>query len=360
MDGEKGRSEMSDLKVSPLWCSSSSLRRCSDLREAPDLKVSESSSSSLHHCSKSDSEQAKKLFFRFSIRDSVYWYWVDPSKCINNVQTLLAPICIIPYPEIGKCSGYVTLGSKIFMMGGIIGEPSKKEKLEGSTDIFSFDTKTNNVKFQWRKESAHLLAKRTLVANGDKILLVLNNIDVSTHNQYSRSCLVVNHCASSKSFVRIRADMPVDPETQQEAGMIALYRKTHFSEKKGWVSHEAENNYERMVELQNQPTPEGSNPLTEEEIFDEVLGVRPGYKRGLGHGEAPPSRKRVAGYEHPDVDQLRARAEEAESQLEELRGWKEAAQETQATHQAQIQQQQRQLDYLMEKLGGPPSMWYDL
>ncbi|KAF9604130.1 hypothetical protein IFM89_002805 [Coptis chinensis] len=113
---------------------------------------------------------------------------------------------------------------------------------------------------------------------------------------------------------------------------------------------------ERMVELQNQPTLEGSNPLTEEEIFDEVLGVRPGYKRGLGHGEAPPSRKRVAGYEHPDVDQLRARAEEAESQLEELRGWKEAAQETQETHQAQIQQQQRQLDYLMEKLGGPPSM----
>ncbi|KAF9604309.1 hypothetical protein IFM89_005635 [Coptis chinensis] len=110
----------------------------------------------------------------------------------------------------------------------------------------------------------------------------------------------------------------VDPETQQEAGMIALYRKTHFSEKKGWVSHEAENNYERMVELQNQPTPEGSNPLTEEEIFYEVLGVRPSYKRGLGHGEAPPSRKRVAGYEHPNVDQLRARAEEAKSQLEEL------------------------------------------
>ncbi|KAF9588438.1 hypothetical protein IFM89_010197 [Coptis chinensis] len=149
--------------------------------------------------------------------------------------------------------------------------------------------------------------------------------DVSTHNQYSHSCLVVNHCAGSKSFVRIRADMPVDPETQQEAGMIALYRKTHFSEKKGWVSHEAENNYERMVELQNQPTPEGSNPLTEEEIFYEVLGVRPGYKRGLGHGEAPPSRKRMAGYGHPNVDQLRARAEEAESQLEELREWKEAA-----------------------------------
>ncbi|KAF9588040.1 hypothetical protein IFM89_007215 [Coptis chinensis] len=108
-------------------------------------------------------------------------------------------------------------------------------------------------------------------------------LDVNIHNQYSRSCLVVNHCAGPKSFLRIRADM------------------------------------ERMVELQNQRIPEGSNPLNEEEIFDKVLGVRPGYKRGLGHGEAPPSHKRVAGYGHPDVDQLRARAEEAESQLEELR-----------------------------------------
>ncbi|KAF9622074.1 hypothetical protein IFM89_029358 [Coptis chinensis] len=125
---------------------------------------------------------------------------------------------------------------------------------------------------------------------------------------------------------------PVDPKTQQEAGMIALYHKTHFSDKKGWVSPKAENNYERMVELQNQPIPEGSNPLTKEEIFYKVLGIRHGYKRGLGHGEAPPSCKRVARYEHPDMDQLRARAEEAESQLEELRGWKEAAQETQATH----------------------------
>ncbi|KAF9604021.1 hypothetical protein IFM89_001381 [Coptis chinensis] len=147
--------------------------------------------------------------------------------------------------------------------------------------------------------------------------------DVSTHNQYSHSCLVVNHCAGSKSFVRIHADMPIDLETQQEAGMIALYCKTHFSEKKGWVSHEAENNYERMVELRNQPTPEDSNPLTEEEIFYEVLGIRPGYKRGFGHVEAPPSRKCMARYEHPDVDKLRARAKEAESQLEKLRGWKD-------------------------------------
>ena len=39
-----------------------------------------------------------------------------------------------------------------------------------------------------------------------------------------------------------------------------------------------------MVELKSQPTPDGSTPRTEKEIFDIVLGVRPGYAMGLGHG----------------------------------------------------------------------------
>ncbi|KAF9622849.1 hypothetical protein IFM89_034281 [Coptis chinensis] len=56
--------------------------------------------------------------------------------------------------------------------------------------------------------------------------------DVSMHNQYSRSYLVVNHCAGSKSFLRIRADMSVDLETQQEAGMIAM-GEIHLKKKLG-------------------------------------------------------------------------------------------------------------------------------
>ncbi|KAF9625933.1 hypothetical protein IFM89_027801 [Coptis chinensis] len=62
-----------------------------------------------------------------------------------------------------------------------------------------------------------------------------------------------------------------------------------------------------------------------------MIDMRPGTA-------APPPRKSVAGYGHPDVDQLRARADEIESQLEELRAWKAMAEETQAAHKSQFEQ----------------------
>ncbi|KAA0066296.1 CACTA en-spm transposon protein [Cucumis melo var. makuwa] len=38
----------------------------------------------------------------------------------------------------------------------------------------------------------------------------------------------------------------------------------------------------QMLELQSQPTPEGSQPLSEDEICDQVLGRRPSYSKDLG------------------------------------------------------------------------------
>ena len=46
-----------------------------------------------------------------------------------------------------------------------------------------------------------------------------------------------------------------------------------------------------MLELQSQPTPEGSQPLSEDEICDQVLGRRPGYSKGLGWGPKPKARR---------------------------------------------------------------------
>ncbi|KAA0050387.1 zinc finger protein ZPR1-like protein [Cucumis melo var. makuwa] len=39
-----------------------------------------------------------------------------------------------------------------------------------------------------------------------------------------------------------------------------------------------------MLKLQSQPTQEGSQPLSEDEICDQILGRRPGYSKGLGWG----------------------------------------------------------------------------
>ena len=46
-----------------------------------------------------------------------------------------------------------------------------------------------------------------------------------------------------------------------------------------------------MLELQSQPTPEGSQPLSEDKICDQVLGRRPGYSKGLGWGPKPKARR---------------------------------------------------------------------
>ncbi|TYK28737.1 zinc finger protein ZPR1-like protein [Cucumis melo var. makuwa] len=46
-----------------------------------------------------------------------------------------------------------------------------------------------------------------------------------------------------------------------------------------------------MLELQSQPTPEGNQPLSGDEICDTVLGRRPGYSKGLSWGPKPKARK---------------------------------------------------------------------
>ncbi|KAA0050688.1 uncharacterized protein E5676_scaffold1737G00190 [Cucumis melo var. makuwa] len=65
-----------------------------------------------------------------------------------------------------------------------------------------------------------------------------------------------------------------------------------------------------MLELQSQPTPEGSQPLSRDEICDQVLGRRPGYLKGLGctqHIEDsspdahPTSDKKTSGYGIPNA-----------------------------------------------------------
>ncbi|KAH6792810.1 hypothetical protein C2S52_003287 [Perilla frutescens var. hirtella] len=75
---------------------------------------------------------------------------------------------------------------------------------------------------------------------------------------------------------------------------ITVYGDTHFSLKNGWIGG-TEAVYERMVQLREEYKEKqletGSKPLTDLEISslvcDEVLGVRPGYIRGMGHGPKP-------------------------------------------------------------------------
>ena len=73
-----------------------------------------------------------------------------------------------------------------------------------------------------------------------------------------------------------------------------------------------------MVEMQSQPTPEGSTPLTPDEICEKVLGVKPCYVCGLGYGEIPISSSSSTRYTRSEVEEAKKRAEDAERQAHEL------------------------------------------
>ncbi|RVW61879.1 hypothetical protein CK203_048835 [Vitis vinifera] len=77
--------------------------------------------------------------------------------------------------------------------------------------------------------------------------------------------------------------------TGQAPGQIELFKLMHWTSQNGWINQEAEASYEKMLELQKQPVPEGGQALKEAEICVQVLGSRSGYIKGLGHGPRPPS-----------------------------------------------------------------------
>ncbi|KAL5707970.1 hypothetical protein ACHQM5_018814 [Ranunculus cassubicifolius] len=109
-----------------------------------------------------------------------------------------------------------------------------------------------------------------------------------------------------------------------------------------------------MVELRSQqPQEEGSIALTDDQIADQVLGIKFGYVQGLGHGVIAPS-SRIAGFNRVEVDELRRRAVDAESAVQRLQAQQE--QETNDLRQKmdaqreEMQQQRFLLERLMEQL----------
>ncbi|KAL5729725.1 hypothetical protein ACHQM5_002631 [Ranunculus cassubicifolius] len=71
-----------------------------------------------------------------------------------------------------------------------------------------------------------------------------------------------------------------------------------------------------MLTLKSHYVPEGSSEMTEDDICDIVLGKRRGYKRGLGNGILPPSFS-TSTCHHPEIEELRRRAEDVEIQYQE-------------------------------------------
>uniref|UniRef100_A0A9I9ED39 CACTA en-spm transposon protein n=1 Tax=Cucumis melo TaxID=3656 RepID=A0A9I9ED39_CUCME len=107
-----------------------------------------------------------------------------------------------------------------------------------------------------------------------------NALEQSWTNKAARQKQPYNHSSWFKSFLQRQyelAERKGERETHVRAGTF--------------VSQVAEDAHNQMLELQSQSTPEGSQPLSEDEICDQVLGRRPDYSKGLGWGPKPKARR---------------------------------------------------------------------
>ncbi|KAA0041031.1 CACTA en-spm transposon protein [Cucumis melo var. makuwa] len=101
----------------------------------------------------------------------------------------------------------------------------------------------------------------------------------SRTNKAARQKQPYNHSSGSKSFLQRQYELA--ERKGEPIDCMELFRKTHIRAGT-FVSHAAEDAH---------PTPEGSQPLSEDEICDQVLGRRPGYSKGLGWGPKSKARR---------------------------------------------------------------------
>lgn len=115
-----------------------------------------------------------------------------------------------------------------------------------------------------------------------------------------------------------------------------------------------------MIALQSQPTPEGSIPLIDEEICNQVLGRRPGYVYDLGHGVvAASSSSSSSVYFSCDarVQEANKRAKEADRRAHELDAHVSAQQQKLYDIRARQAQMESLLQSLMSQNKKSPPAW---
>uniref|UniRef100_A0A9I9E5X0 CACTA en-spm transposon protein n=1 Tax=Cucumis melo TaxID=3656 RepID=A0A9I9E5X0_CUCME len=96
----------------------------------------------------------------------------------------------------------------------------------------------------------------------------------SRTNKAARQKQPYNHSSGSKSFLQRQYELA--ERIGQSVDRVELFRETHVRAGT-FVSQAAEDAHNQMLELQSQPTPKGSQPLSEDEICDQ--GPKPKARR---------------------------------------------------------------------------------
>ncbi|KAA0066902.1 zinc finger protein ZPR1-like protein [Cucumis melo var. makuwa] len=111
----------------------------------------------------------------------------------------------------------------------------------------------------------------------------------------------------------------------------------------------------QLLELQSQPTPEGSQPLSEDEICDQMLGRRPSYLKGLGWGPKPKvCRTASASSSSTSCSQSTKKEIELQAKLHEALERIEVQDRNHQTLASQVESMKKMIEELNRAQQGPP------
>ncbi|KAA0026299.1 CACTA en-spm transposon protein [Cucumis melo var. makuwa] len=174
----------------------------------------------------------------------------------------------------------------------------------------------------------------------------------SRTNKAARQKQPYNHSSGSKSFLQRQYELA---ERKGELiNRVELFRETHVRAGT-FVSQAAEDAHNQMLELQSQPTPEGSQPLSEHEICDQVLGRRPGYSKGLGWGPKPKARRTAsASSSSTSCSQSTEKEIELQAKLQEALERIEVQDRNHQALASQVESMKKMIEEFTRAQQGPP------
>ncbi|TYK00061.1 CACTA en-spm transposon protein [Cucumis melo var. makuwa] len=174
----------------------------------------------------------------------------------------------------------------------------------------------------------------------------------SRTNKAARQKQPYNHSSGSKSFLQRQYELA--ERKGESVDRVELFRETHVRAGT-FVSQATEDAHNQMLELQSQPTPEGSQPLSEDEICDQVLGRRPGYSKGLGWGPKPKARRTAsASSSSTSYSQSTEKEIELQAKLHEALEWVEVQDRNHQALASQVESMKKMIEELTCAQHEPP------
>uniref|UniRef100_A0A9I9EKC2 CACTA en-spm transposon protein n=1 Tax=Cucumis melo TaxID=3656 RepID=A0A9I9EKC2_CUCME len=165
----------------------------------------------------------------------------------------------------------------------------------------------------------------------------------SRTNKVARQKQPYNHSSGFNSFLQRQYELA--ERRGQSVDRVELFRKTHA----------AEDAHNQMLKLQSQQTLEGSQPLSEDEICDQVLGRRPGYSKGLGWGPKSKARRTAsASSSSTSCSQSTEKEIELQAKLHEALEQIEVQDRNHQALASQVEAMKKMIEELTRAQQGPP------